>query len=107
MLSWHKNKKLWVIGKESLQFTKNLLPEVFCEKGVLKNFAIITEKHLPWSLLSSFVCQKLIKGLFKKEAVRFLQSEEISFKLPYNLHYNSNKFSLEAHHLFHPQTMST
>ena len=57
--------------------------------------------------LSSFVCQKLIKGLLKKEAVRFLQSEEISFKLPYNLHYNSNKFYLEAHHLFHPRTMST
>ena len=26
-------------------------PELFCEKGVLKNFAKFTGKHLCWSLL--------------------------------------------------------
>ena len=77
------------------------------KKGVLKNFAIITENTCVGVSSVPLFCQKLIKGLLKKEAVRFLQSEEISFKLPYNLHYNSNKFYLEAHHLFHPQIMST
>ena len=27
----------------------NSIPEMFCEKGVLKNFAVITTKHLCWS----------------------------------------------------------
>ena len=29
-------------------------PEVFCKKGVLKNFAIFRRKHLCWSLFGAF-----------------------------------------------------
>ena len=31
-----------------LPFNRNIRPEVFCEKYVLKNFAILTEKHECW-----------------------------------------------------------
>ena len=58
-------------------------------------------------LLIKFLClAEADQNLLKEEAVEFLQSEEISFELLCNLHY-INKFYLEAHHLFHPQIMST
>ena len=50
--------------------------EVFCEKGVLKNFAKFTEKHLCWSLFvknlpsnkkpSNKVCQLLNISIVRK-----------------------------------------
>ena len=54
-----------------------------------------------------FLClSEADQSLLKKEAAEFLQSEEISFELLYDLHY-INTFYLEAHRLFHPQIMST
>ena len=54
-----------------------------------------------------FLClSEADQSLLKKEAAEFLQSEEISFELLYDLHY-INTFYLEAHHLFHRQIMST
>ena len=38
-------------------------PEVFCEKGVLKNFANFTEKHLRWKLQHKCLPVKLAKFL--------------------------------------------
>ena len=34
-----------------VQYVQKQPPEVFFKKGVLKNFANLTEKHLCWSLL--------------------------------------------------------
>ena len=81
---------------------------MLCKKGVLKNFAIFIGKHLCWTLfLIKFLClSEADQILLKKEAAGFLQSEEISFELLYDLHYINNSF-LEAHRLFYPQIMST
>ena len=38
-------------------------PEVFCRKGVLKNFAIFTKKNLCWSLFGVFGVNFIKKGL--------------------------------------------
>ena len=42
----------WVAKKTVKQIKKsrNSRPEVFCNKGVLKNFAKLTGKHLCWNL---------------------------------------------------------
>ena len=45
MLSWECTNSL----KQQKQ-----PPEVFCKKGVLKNFTIFTRKHLCWSLFGVF-----------------------------------------------------
>ena len=95
---------------EIYEFLKqqNQPPEVFCKKGVLKNFAIFTGKDLCWSLfLIKFLClSEADQSLLKKEVAEFLQPEETLFKLLDNLHYINN-FYLEAHRSFHPQILST
>ena len=40
---------------------KNQPPEVFCKKGVLRNFAKFTGKHLCQSLFFQWSCKKLLK----------------------------------------------
>ena len=49
---------------------------------------MFTGKHLRWSLfLINFIClSEVHQILLKKEAAEFLQSEEISYELLYNLH---------------------
>ena len=49
------------------------------KKSVVKNFAMLTEKHLCWSLFSiKFFClSETDQSLLKKEATKFLQSEEV------------------------------
>ena len=49
------------------------------KKSVVKNFAMLTERHLCWSLfLIKFFClSEADQSLLKKEATKFLQSEEI------------------------------
>ena len=69
---------------------------------------MFTGKHVCWGpFLLRFLClSEADQSLLKKEALEFLQSEEITFEHLYNLHY-INKFSLETNHLFHAQIMST
>ena len=45
---------------------KSSRPEVFCKKGVLKNFVKFTEKHLCWSLFFNKVTGLRTESLFKK-----------------------------------------
>ena len=42
MMTWNKFNWIDLFQKQP--------PELFCEKGVLTNFAYISEKHLCWSL---------------------------------------------------------
>ena len=44
-----KYKFLTVNWLRAAELCRNSRPEVFCEKGVLENFAIFTGKHLGWS----------------------------------------------------------
>ena len=43
-------------------------PEVFCKKGVLKSFAIFTEKHLCWSPFSIKLQAFMPVTFFKKNS---------------------------------------
>ena len=51
----------------ALDLQRSSLPEVFCEKGVLKHFAIVTGKHLYWNIfvikLQMKACNFVKKGL--------------------------------------------
>ena len=75
------------------------------KKGVFKNFATFTGKHLCWSffLIKFLSLSEADQSFLQKEPAEFLQPEEISFQLLNNLHY-IDKFYLEAHRLFHPST---
>ena len=44
-------------------------PEVFCKKGVLKNFAIFTGKHLCWSLFLIKLQAWKIRNVHRKASV--------------------------------------
>ena len=75
------------------------------KKGVFKNFATFTGKHLCWSffLIKFLSLSEADQSFLQKEPAEFLQPEEISFQLLNNLHY-IDKFYLEVHRLFHPST---
>ena len=57
---------------------QNQLPEVFRKKGVLKNFAIFTRKHLCWSLFSvfgvNFIKERLQHRYFPVNITKFLRT---------------------------------
>ena len=90
----HKKKKTLSHKKKIIKvYIKAATGGVLLKKGVLKNFAIFIGKHLCWSLFFiKFLClSEADQRLLKIEAAKFLQPEEISFELLYNLHY-INKF---------------
>ena len=53
-------------------------PEVFRKKGVLKNFAIFTRKHLCWSLFGvfgvNFIKKRLQRRYFPVNITKFLRT---------------------------------
>ena len=57
-------------------FVQKQSPEVFCKKGVLKNFANFTGKHLCWSLLQTcnFVKKRLQHWCFPVKFAKFLRT---------------------------------
>ena len=65
-------------------------PEVFYKKAVLKNFAILTEKHLFWGLfliklqaLRSCQYCKIFQGTYFEEPLRMAASKKnVNFKKP-------------------------
>ena len=71
-------------------YTKATTGDVLLKKSAARNFAMLTERHLCWSLfLIKFFClSEADQSLLKKEATKFLQSEEISFELFDNLNLN-------------------
>ena len=42
-------------------------PAVFCKKGVLKNFANFTGKHLCWSLFVKICCRSHFENTYFEE----------------------------------------
>ena len=88
-------------------YTKALTAGDLLKKPFLKISQYLQENNLCWShFLIKFLClSEADQSLLKKEAAEFLQPEEISCELLYNLHY-SIKFYLEAHRLFHCQISS-
>ena len=68
-ISWYKN-----------QSSKSSRPEVFCKKGVLRNFAEFTEKHLCQSFFFNKVAGRVC-NFIKKETVAHVFSCEISKKI--------------------------
>ena len=50
MLNDQSNASPYNETQRSTGFVQKQLPEVFCKKGVFKNFANFTGKHLCWSL---------------------------------------------------------
>ena len=57
-------------------FVQKQPPEVFCKKGVLKNFANFTGKHLCWSLFQacSFIKKRLQQWCFPVKFTKFLRT---------------------------------
>ena len=51
-------------SKRKLDYIRSGLPEVFCKKGILRNFAKLTGKHLCQSLFFNKVAGLRSKTLF-------------------------------------------
>ena len=68
IMTWNKFNQINLFQKQPL--------EVFCEKGVLKNFASITRKHLCWSLslIRLHASERLQHGCFPVNFVKFLRT---------------------------------
>ena len=49
-MQWHHSSFLSAIKREFVRYFMKQLPEVFCKKDALKDFANFTEKYLCWSL---------------------------------------------------------
>ena len=62
-------------GKETVKLMKKFrssCPEVFCKKGVFKNFTKFTGKHLCWSLILTDLATRL--RCFHLNFVKFLRT---------------------------------
>ena len=77
-----------------VQYVQKQPPEVFFKKGVLKNFANLTEKHLCWSLFlikmeawetpaQMFSCEisKIFKNTYFEEHLRTTADQMICNKI--------------------------
>ena len=68
-----------------VQYVQKQPPEVFFEKGVLKNFVNLTGKHLYWSFYSTqmFPCEisKIFKNTYFEEHLRRTADQMICNKI--------------------------
>ena len=62
--------------QRSRGFVQKQPPQVFCRKGVFKNFANFTGKHLCWSLLQAcnFIKKRLQHWCFPVKFAKFLRT---------------------------------
>ena len=67
---WQADKSLWNILSD-----RSSRPEVFCEKGVLRNFSKFTGKHL---------CQSLFFNKVAGGACNFIKKETLAQVFPVN-----------------------
>ena len=71
---WRGIQILGYLQAESLQIRRQIIhrsirPEVFCKKGVLKNFTKFTAKHLGQSLFFFYICRPQACNFIKKETL--------------------------------------
>ena len=95
-----------------LTFSQKQPPEVSCKKPVLKNFAILTGKHLYWNLFLKKLQTFKPATLWKKDSntgtfLRILQNLTLILKNVcegcfcfFNPFQSSSLFNIEASHLF-------
>ena len=82
-LIFHKFNHSFIIGKSwfksankrsQLCMHRSSLPEVFCKKGVLKNFAKFTGKHLCRAQLCNVIKKRLQHRFFSVKFTKFLRA---------------------------------